>query len=62
MTAILPAPMRLGTWTILSEGSESVRATITRERDSYTVRDARGRILGRYPSVQQAVASVTANS
>ncbi len=60
MTAILPAPMRLGTWTILADGSESVRATVTREREMYTVRDARGRILGRYPTAQQALASVTA--
>ncbi len=60
MTAIHPVPVRLGTWTILSDSSESVRATVTRERDSYTVRDARGRILGRYPTAQQALASLAA--
>ncbi len=60
MTAIHPAPMHLGTWTILADNSESVRATVTRERDSYTVRDARGRILGRYPTAQQALASLAA--
>jgi hypothetical protein len=50
--------MRLGTWTILAEGSESVRATVTQERNAYAVRDARGRVIGRYPTVQQALASV----
>ena len=50
----------LGTWTILAESSETVQATVTRERDSYTVRDARGRVLGRYPTAQQALASIAA--
>lgn len=60
MTTILPAPMLLGTWTILAEGSDTVRATVTHERDGYAVRDARGRILGRFPTARLALASVAA--
>ena len=52
--------VRLGCWTILDESSDEVRATVTRERDSYTVRDQGGRVLGRYPTPQQALASVAA--
>jgi hypothetical protein len=59
MTALDSASVRLGTWTILAETSEAVQATVTRERDVYTVRDARGRVLGRYPTAQQALASVS---
>jgi hypothetical protein len=50
----------LGVWTILDESSETVQATVTREREVYTVRDARGRIVGRYPTAQQALASIAA--
>ncbi len=60
MTTIAVASVRLGTWTILAESSETVRATITREREVYTVRDAHGRVLGRYPTAQQALASIAA--
>ena len=60
MTAITPATVRLGVWTILAESSETVQATVTREREVYTVRDARGRVLGRYPTAQQALASIAA--
>lgn len=59
MTAT-PTTVRLGIWTILDESSETVQATVTRERDSYTVRDARGSVLGRYPTAQQALASIAA--
>ena len=58
MTAITPATVRLGTWTVLAESSETVQAVITREREIYTVRDARGRVLGRYPTAQLALASI----
>jgi hypothetical protein len=50
----------LGCWTILDDETDGVRATVTRERDNYTVRDDGGRILGRYPTPQQALASVAA--
>ena len=50
----------LGTWTILGDGSDLVRAVVTRERDRYVVRDDRGVVLGRYVSAQEALASVTA--
>jgi hypothetical protein len=50
----------LGVWTILDESSETVQATVTREREIYTVRDSRGRIIGRYPTAQQALASIAA--
>jgi hypothetical protein len=50
----------LGCWTILDEESDAVRATVTRERNNYTVRDARGRVMGTYPTPQQALASVAA--
>ena len=58
MTSISSASVRLGVWTILAESSETVQATVTREREAYTVRDARGRVLGRYPTAQQALASL----
>jgi hypothetical protein len=60
LTAITPANVRLGTWTILAESSETVQAIVTREREVYTVRDARGRVLGRYPTARQALASIAA--
>ena len=50
----------LGTWTILGDGSDVVRAVVTRERDRYVVRDDRGVVLGLYPSATEALASVTA--
>jgi hypothetical protein len=60
MTTISSATVLLGTWTILAESSETVQTTVTREREVYTVRDARGRVLGRYPTAQQALASIAA--
>ena len=59
-TIVTSAGVRLGTWTVLAESSETVQAIVTREREIYTVRDARGRILGRYPTAQQALASIAA--
>jgi len=50
----------LGCWTILDDATDRVRATVTRERNDYTVRDEGGRILGRFPTPQQALASVAA--
>lgn len=50
----------LGCWTILDDETDSVRATVTRERNGYTVRDARGRVVGTFPTPQQALASVAA--
>jgi len=60
MTAVTTSTVRLDVWTILDESSESVQATVTRERGSYTVRDARGRVIGRYPTALQALASIAA--
>jgi len=60
MTTARGSAVLLGVWTILDQSSETVQATVTRERDVYTVRDARGRIIGRYPTAQQALASVAA--
>jgi len=60
MTSAAQSAVLLGVWTILDESSETVQATVTRERDSYTVRDSRGRIVGRYPTAQQALASIAA--
>jgi hypothetical protein len=60
MTSATQSTVLLGVWTILDESSETVQATITRERDVYTVRDSRGRIVGRYPTAQQALASIAA--
>ena len=60
MTPLTSATVQLGTWTILSESSEAVQATVTCEREIYTVRDARGRVLGRYPTARQALASIAA--
>ena len=60
MTSVTRSAVLLGVWTILDESSESVQATVTREREVYTVRDARGRILGRYPTARQALASIAA--
>lgn len=63
-TAMEPTPgattVGLGCWTILDESCDEVRATVTRELENYTVRDTRGRVLGRYPTAQQALASVAA--
>ena len=47
----------LGCWTILDEETDTVRATVTRERDIYTVRDQHGRVVGRFSTPQQALAS-----
>ena len=58
MTSISSASVRLGVWTILAQSSETVQATVTCEREVYTVRDARGRVLGRYPTARQALASL----
>jgi len=60
MTAASSTTVLLGVWTILDDASESVQATVTRERESYTVRDARGRVIGRYPTARQALASIAA--
>jgi hypothetical protein len=59
-TATPTAPVRLGCWTILAEGDDSVLATVTQERDIFTVRNARGKLLGRFPTAQQALASIAA--
>lgn len=48
----------VGTWTVLSTSSDRVRAVVSRERDGYAVRDAGGRVMGRYPTVDQALASL----
>jgi hypothetical protein len=60
MTTVTTSTVQLDVWTILDESSESVQATVTRERESYTVRDAGGRVLGRYPTALQALASIAA--
>ncbi len=52
--------VEFGCWTILDEASDVVRATVTRERNSYTVRDADGSVVGNFPTPQQALASVAA--
>jgi hypothetical protein len=59
-TATPTAPVRLGCWTILSERDDTVLATVTQERDTFTVRNARGKLLGRFPTARQALASVAA--
>jgi hypothetical protein len=48
----------VGTWTVLSPDSDRVRAIVSRERDGYAVRDAGGRMLGRYSTVRQALDSL----
>lgn len=48
----------LGTWTVLSASSDHVRAVVSRDRDGYAVRDARGRVLGRYSTARQALDSL----
>lgn len=48
----------LGCWTILDESSDEVRATVTREREMFTVRNHRGKVLGKYPTAILALASV----
>jgi len=60
MTAVTTSTVQLDVWTILDESSETVQATVTREREAYTVRDARGRVVGRYPTALQALASIAA--
>ncbi|HEU0206993.1 MAG TPA: hypothetical protein VFQ74_09935 [Pseudolysinimonas sp.] len=60
MTTVSEPAVVLGVWTILDDASETVQATITREREVYAVRDARGRVLGRYPTARQALASIAA--
>lgn len=50
----------LGCWTILDDATDRIRATVTRERNNYTVRDESGHVLGRYSTPQQALASVSA--
>jgi len=60
MTSITESTVTLGVWTILDDATETVQATVTREREVYAVRDARGRIVGRYPTVRQALASIAA--
>jgi hypothetical protein len=60
MKPVTGSAVILGVWTILDDSSETVQATVTREREVYAVRDARGRILGRYPTVRQALASIAA--
>ena len=52
-----PATVRLGCWTILDQGSDEIRATVTREREVYTVRDECGRVLGKYSTARQALFS-----
>ena len=52
------ASVELGCWTILDDGDDRVRATVTRERDRFTVRDADGRVLGRYLTPRQALSSL----
>lgn len=52
------SPVAVGTWTVLSPDSDRVRAIVSRERDGYAVRDAGGRMLGRYSTVRQALDSL----
>lgn len=47
-----------GSWTILGENSDLVRAVVTREHGKYVVRDERGAVLGRYAGAEEALASV----
>jgi hypothetical protein len=54
------AEVALGCWTILDDTTDRVRATVTRERNNYTVCDESGRILGRFPTARQALAIVAA--
>ena len=60
MTTVTTSTVQLDVWTILDESSESVQATVTRERETNTVRDARGPVIGRYPTALQALASIAA--
>ncbi len=53
-----PPSVGLGCWTILDEASDEVRATVTREREAYTVRNEHGKVLGKYPTALLALASV----
>jgi hypothetical protein len=48
----------LGTWTVLSERSDRIRAVVSRDLGGYAVRDPGGRVLGRYPTVRLALASL----
>jgi hypothetical protein len=52
----------LETWTVLSEHSDRVRAVVVRERSLFVVRDADGRLLGRYATVGQAFESLPAEA
>jgi hypothetical protein len=58
MMTITSTLVGFATWTILAETSDTVRATVTQDREVYTVRDARGHLLGRYPTAQQALGSI----
>ncbi len=48
----------VSTWTLLREGSDQVRAVVEGRDDGYAVRDDRGRELGRFATVAQALASI----
>ncbi|CAN5299560.1 hypothetical protein BH11ACT3_BH11ACT3_13870 [soil metagenome] len=45
----------VGTWTVLDDLTDRVRAVVSREPDGYCVRDDSGHVLGHYPTVQQAL-------
>lgn len=42
-------------WTVLNDTTDRVRAIVSRESDSYVVRDEAGRELGRHATIREAL-------
>ena len=58
----MSATLAVETWTVLCERSDDIRAVISHERGRYAVRDVRGRVVGRFATLQQAIAGLPAEA
>ena len=45
----------IATWTVLDDHSDRVRAIVSAESRGFAVRDENGTVLGRFPTVQEAL-------
>jgi hypothetical protein len=45
----------IATWTVLEDHSDRVRAIVSAEAPGFAVRDFSGHVLGRFPTVHEAL-------
>jgi hypothetical protein len=48
----------IASWTVLDDHTDRVRAIVSDEGGDFAVRDAGGAVLGRFPTVHEALAAL----